>query len=86
MGDNRNAKVGLEPYLRNRFGVLTQPSPKSLRVQGPVPEERNRFCRLPAMSSAPNLLRRIETSPMVAGPSTLFMCKGGEQERCGWSL
>ena len=62
-----NAKLGLVPKLRNRFGVLPQPSPKKPPAfQGLVPDERNRFGRLSAMPSTPNLLRRVGASPTVA--------------------
>ena len=62
-----NAKLGLVPKLRNRFGVLPQPSPKKHPAfKGLAPDERNRFGRLSAMSSTPNLLRRVGASPTVA--------------------
>jgi hypothetical protein len=47
--------------------MLPQPSPKKPPAfKGLVPDERNRFGRLSAMSSAPNLLRRVGASPTVA--------------------
>ena len=64
-----HAKLGLVPKLRNRFGVLPQPSPKETPAfKGLEPDERNRFGVLSArsMSSAPNLLRRVGASPTVA--------------------
>ena len=74
-----NAKLGLVPKLRNRFGVLPQPSPKETPAfKGLVPDERNRFGVLSArsMSSAPNLLRRVGASPSVA-----WACAAGVSER-----
>ena len=62
-----NAKLGLVPKLRNRFGVLPQPSPKKPPAfKGLVPDERNRFGRLSAMPRTPNLLRSVGTSPTAA--------------------
>ena len=58
----------LSPRLRNRFGVLPKPSPKKAPAfKGLGPDERKRSGRLTALSSAPNLLRRVGTCPTVAG-------------------
>ena len=47
--------------------MLKQPSPKKPPAfEGLVPDERNRFGWIDMMLSAPNLLRRIGTSPTVA--------------------
>ena len=63
-----NAKQGLVPKLRNRFGALPPPPPKKAPAfEGLVPDERNRFGRLTVLSNAPNLLRRAGTSPTIAG-------------------
>jgi hypothetical protein len=62
-----NAKLGLVPKLRNRFGALPPPPPKKAPAfEGLVPDERNRFGRLSTRPSAPNLLRRVGASPTVA--------------------
>jgi len=57
--------------------MLQQPSPKKPPAfEGLAPDERNRFGWLEVMFSAPNLLRRVGTSPTVADIRMHAMQKG----------